>query len=163
MHGVFRIKYATLVLYADDTSLIITGSNPVQFSTKVNTVFANINEWFRSNLMSLNFDRTHFLQFRTKNSQKLDLNITLLNKHITNTINIKFLGLTIDEMSWKCHINHVLTKLSSTCYVIRTVTPHMAKETLRMIYFSYEHSILSYGIILWGNSLHSISVFEMQK
>jgi hypothetical protein len=129
-------KNATLVLYADDTSLIITGSNPVEFSTKVNTVFADINEWFRSNLMSLNFDKTHFLQFRTKNSQKLDLNITLLNKHITNTINIKFLGLTIDEMlSWKCHVNHVLTKLSSACYAIRTVTPHMAEETLRMIYF----------------------------
>jgi hypothetical protein len=81
-------KNATLALYADDTSLVITGSKPVEFSTKVNTVFADFNEWFRSNLMSLNFDKTHFLQFRTKNSQKLDLNITLLNKHITNTINI---------------------------------------------------------------------------
>jgi hypothetical protein len=29
-------KNATLVLYADDTSLIITGSNPVEFCTKVN-------------------------------------------------------------------------------------------------------------------------------
>jgi hypothetical protein len=81
-------KNATLVLYADDTGLIITGSNPVELSTKVNTVLADINEWFRSNLMSLNFDKTHFLQFWSKNSQKLDLNITLLSKHITNTINI---------------------------------------------------------------------------
>jgi hypothetical protein len=112
--------------------------------------------------MFLNFDKTHFLQFWTKNSQKLDLNITLLNKHITNTINIKFLGLAIDEkLSWKCHINHVLTKLSSACYAIRIVTPLMVEETLRMIYFSYVHSILSYGIILWGNEPHSISVFKM--
>jgi hypothetical protein len=66
-------------------------------------------------------------------------------------------------MSWKCHVNHVLTKLISACYAIRTVTPHMAEETLRMIYFSYLHSVLSYGIILWGNSPHSISVFKMQK
>jgi hypothetical protein len=94
-------KKATLVLHADDTSLIITGSNPVEFSTKVKTVFADINEWFRSNLMSLNFDKPHFLQFRTKNSQKLDLTVTLLNKHTSNTTNIKFLGLTIDKMlSW---------------------------------------------------------------
>jgi hypothetical protein len=132
-------KNATLVLYADDTSLISTGSNHVKFSTKVNTVFADINEWFRSNLMSLHFDKTHFLQFRTKNSKKFDLNITLLNKHITNTINH---GSVI--------VNHVLTQLSSACYAIRTVTPLMAEETLRTIYFSYIHSILSYGIILWG-------------
>ena len=157
-------KNATLVLYADNTSLLITGSNPVQFLTKVNTVFDDINEWFRSNLMFLNFDKTHFLQFWTKNSQKLNLNITLLNKHITNTINIKFLELTIDEkLSWKCHVNHVLTKLTSACYAIRIVMPLMAEETLRMIYFSYVHSLLSYGIILWGNSPHSIRVFKMQK
>jgi hypothetical protein len=35
--------------------------------------------------------------FHTKNSQKLDFNNTLLNKCITNTTNIKSLGLTIDE------------------------------------------------------------------
>jgi hypothetical protein len=51
--------------------------------------------------MYLNFDKTHFLQFRTKNSQKLDLSITLADKYISNTTNIKFLGLTIDEkLSW---------------------------------------------------------------
>jgi hypothetical protein len=44
-------KNTTLVLYADDTNLIITGSNPVHFSTEVNTVCDDINEWFRSNLM----------------------------------------------------------------------------------------------------------------
>jgi hypothetical protein len=74
------------------------------------------------------------------------------------------LGLTNDEkLSWKCHIKHVLTKFSSACYAIRIVTPLMAEETLRMIYFAYVHSLLSYGIILWGNSPHSISVFKMQK
>jgi len=59
--------------------------------------------------LSLAFDKTHFLQFQTMNSQKLDFNNALLNKCITNTTNIKSLGLTIDEtLSWKCHINHIL-------------------------------------------------------
>jgi hypothetical protein len=144
--------------------LIITSSNSVQFSTEVNTVFNDINEWFRSNVMDLNFYKTHFLQFRTKNSQKLDLSITLADKYITNTTNIKFLGLTTDEkLSWKCHIKQVLTKLSSACYAIRIVMPLMGEETLRMVYFAYVHSLLSYGIILWGNSPHSFSVFKIQK
>jgi hypothetical protein len=47
----------------------------------VNTVFNNVNEWFRSNLMFLNIEETHFLQFRTKNSQKIDLNITLAEEY----------------------------------------------------------------------------------
>jgi len=102
-------KNAKLVLYTDNTSKIITSPNSAEFSIKVNTVFADINEWFKSNLLSLNFDKIHFLQFQTTNSQKLDFNNTLLNKHITYTTNIKSLGLTIDEtLSWKCHINHRL-------------------------------------------------------
>jgi len=32
-----------------------------------------------------------------------------------------------------------------------------------MIYFSYFHSIVTYGIIFWGNSVHSQYVFKIQK
>jgi hypothetical protein len=113
-------KNTSMVLYADDTSLIITGLNPLQFSTEANMAFNVINEWFRSNFMYLNIDKTHFLQFKTKNSQKIDLNITLAEKYITNTTSIKFLGLITDEkLSWKCQIEQVLTRLSSACYAIK--------------------------------------------
>jgi hypothetical protein len=65
------------VLYADDTSMIVTGSSPVQFSTELSTAFDDTDEWIRLNLMYLNYEKTHYLQFQTKNSQKLDLDITL--------------------------------------------------------------------------------------
>jgi hypothetical protein len=32
-----------------------------------------------------------------------------------------------------------------------------------MIYFSYVHSVMSYGITFWGNSHHSNSIFKIQK
>jgi hypothetical protein len=104
-------KITTLVLYADDTSMIVTGSNPVQFSIEISTNFDDIIEWFRINLMYLNYEETHYLQFQTKNSQKLALNITLADKHINTSTSIKFLGLTIDDkLSWKGHIGNVLKK-----------------------------------------------------
>ena len=56
-------KNATLVLYAEDTSITITSPSSTEFSTEVSTVFADINEWFKSNVLSLNLDKTHFLQF----------------------------------------------------------------------------------------------------
>jgi hypothetical protein len=153
-----------MVLYADDTSLVITGTNPAQFSVDVNTVFNNVNEWFRSNLMFLSIEKTHFLQFRTKNSQKIDLNNTLAKEYITNTSYIKFLVLIIDEnLSWKCHIKQAPIKVSSACYAMKVVTPLMGDKTLRMIYFAYVHSLLSWGIILWGTYIHSYRVFMMQK
>jgi hypothetical protein len=66
-----NLKNTSMVLYADDTSLVITGNNPTQFSVDVKTVFNKVNEWFRSTLMFLNIEKTHFLQFWTKNSQKI--------------------------------------------------------------------------------------------
>ena len=32
-----------------------------------------------------------------------------------------------------------------------------------MIYYSYVHSIITYGIIFWGNSPHSTHIFKIQK
>jgi len=123
------------VLYADDTSFIITNPSTSEFAINVNKILADINEWFRNNLLFLNLNKTKYLQFRKKNTHKLDLNITLLNNQITNSKSTKFLGLNIEEtLSWKSHIDQILVRLSSACYAIRVITPFMSEATLKMIY-----------------------------
>jgi hypothetical protein len=167
-------KNVKLVLHADDTSFIITNPSPIEFANKLNKDFTDVNEWFRNNLLSLNLNKTMYLQFPTKNSQKLDSNITLLNNQITNSTNTKFLGLTIEEMlSWKCHINQILSRLSSACYAITVMAPLMSNDTLKMIYHSkdilkmiyhsYVHLIIIYGIIFWGNSPYNTDIFKIKK
>jgi hypothetical protein len=64
-----------LILFADDTSIIVTNPNPTDFIKDINTTFKNINEWFKANLLSLNFDKTNFIQFITKNSSRIDVNV----------------------------------------------------------------------------------------
>jgi len=123
-------KNAKLVLYADDTSLIMTNPNPIEFANELNIFLFNINEWFRKNELFINFNKTTYLQFRTKNIQKLDLNITLQNNQITNSTNTKFLSLNVEEtLSLKCHINHILSRPSSACYAIDVITPIMSEGT----------------------------------
>ena len=39
----------------------------------------------------------------------------------------------------------------------------LSRKTLKMLDFSYVHSIISYGIILGGNTLNSITIFRMEK
>jgi hypothetical protein len=46
------------VLYADDTSIIITSLNPTDFTNSANKILQDINKWFTSNLLSLNADKT---------------------------------------------------------------------------------------------------------
>jgi len=138
------------ILFADDTSLIITNPSPSKFKEDINNIIDNINDWFRGNSLSLNFDKTYFLQFRSKNMYEINIKISC-DKLIKETKNTKFLGLDIDSsLSWKNHIDQMMIKLSTACYAIRYVKHFISQDTLRTIYFSYFHSILLYGIIFWG-------------
>jgi hypothetical protein len=94
------------VLYADDTSLIITNSDSQMFEKDINTAIQQISKWFQSNLLLLNLEKTYFLQFETRNSSVTDLYITYENKQISSIHNTKFLGLMTDNnLSWHCHID----------------------------------------------------------
>ena len=59
------------ILFADDTSIIITNPSPSKFKEEINNIIDNINDWFGGNSLSLNFDKTYFLQFRPKIVMKL--------------------------------------------------------------------------------------------
>jgi hypothetical protein len=60
------------VLFADDKSMIIKNSNPLEIRNNINEVIREINEWFQDNLLSLNYDKTYFLQFVTKTNQLIN-------------------------------------------------------------------------------------------
>jgi hypothetical protein len=104
------------------------------------------------------------MQFVTKTSSLIHLHIMYKNKEIANTCNTKFLGLSLDNtFSWKNHIDATVPKLSSACFTVRDVKPFLSQESLRMVYFSYFHSIMTYGLVFWGNSYHSSTLFKLQK
>jgi hypothetical protein len=103
-------------------------------------VFGKINDWFKINLLSLNFDKTYYVQFLTKNNHEINIHISYGNKLITNIHSTNFLGLITDStLSWKNHIDKLMSKLSLACYAIRAVKSLMTQESLRIIYFSYFH------------------------
>ena len=84
------------------------------------------------------------MQFNTKKSKGYDLKLNYQGNYIKSSTNIKFLGLIIDDsLSWKAHIDHIISKLNTACFVIWTLQDVMPQETLRMIYFAYVHSVMS--------------------
>ena len=73
------------VLFADDTSMIIANPSPSKFKEDINNIVDKINDWFRGNSLPLNFDKTYFLQFRPKNSQEININMSCNNRQIKET------------------------------------------------------------------------------
>jgi hypothetical protein len=70
------------VLFADDTSMLITCPNKNDFQLKITPAFNFINEWLNTDLLSINFNKTHYVQFTTKNKNpNLILKfLTIINK-----------------------------------------------------------------------------------
>ena len=61
-------KNNKIVLFADDTTLIISNRDPINFREDVHKILQHIHEWFNANLISLNWEKTHFVHFTTKNN-----------------------------------------------------------------------------------------------
>jgi hypothetical protein len=126
--------------------------------------FGSINTWFQVNSLTINVGKTHCIHFKTKNSPTYELNIDCDNKLITSVTNIKFLGIHLqDTINWKCHIEYILPKLSSACYIMRNIKQIMPINTLKTVYYSYFNAIITYGLPFWGNSPYSTKIFIMQK
>jgi hypothetical protein len=47
--------------------------------------------------------------------------------------------------------------------MIRSIKPFMSRNTLKIIYYSYFHSVMTYGLIYWGNSSLADRGFKRQK
>jgi len=90
-----------MVLFADDTSIIITNTNRRYFNINANQTFQDINTWFKVSLLTLNFNKTQYLEFLTKNYYNVSTQIKYDQECITNASEFKFLGLTVDDtLSW---------------------------------------------------------------
>jgi len=105
------------ILFANHTSMTIIGSDPHEFSNTVNNSIINIKSWFIRYLLSLNTDKTQFLQFLMKYNKLTDLSFSFENEHIIKFQKVKFLGLTIyNYLSWNFHIEETIPKLNKACF-----------------------------------------------
>jgi hypothetical protein len=135
------------ILFAEDISLVISSYNNKQYKNDVNNPFAHLNVWLDSNLLSLNFNKTKHVQFGAKPSTS-EICVNYHNKAILSGTNVKFLGVVIESAcTWKMNIAKLLPKLDKACYLMRVIKPIMPIKTLKIVYYSYFHSLMTYAVI----------------
>lgn len=158
-------KFCDIILFADDTSLLFKLNR-----TCVNIDLSDVNNtldimyrWFSANNLMLNASKTKCVRFSlANNSPPPDIKVN--NKKLDIFNSSKFLGLTLDsKLTWAIHINELSGKLSSAAYAVRKIRELSDVKTARIVYFSYFHSLMSYGILLWGNAANANSIFVLQK
>jgi hypothetical protein len=113
-------KNSSVILFANDISVIINETCLTNFESNLNIVFRIIKKWFDSNLLLLNLNKTCKMQFITRNKTLNKINIEHDNKMIIQTNFVQFLDMTVDNiLSWKQHIDSIIPKLNKACYIIR--------------------------------------------
>jgi hypothetical protein len=66
-----------------------------------------VNRRFKVNSLFINVEKTHYIQFKTKNKPTFDISIICDNNLITPVPSIKFLGIYLqDSINWSCHIEY---------------------------------------------------------
>ena len=72
--------------------------------TALYKTLCNIKSWFNANFLLMDFNKTYYLEFRTKKSIDTTLGINYFNKTIANVPYTKFLGIMIDDtVTWDNH------------------------------------------------------------
>ena len=84
------------ILFADDTSILVSHLNPLTFYKTTSTVFQTLNAWFKHNLLPLNIAKTHSMKFVSKSNNHFELDINYDNKSISAITCTRFLGLTVN-------------------------------------------------------------------
>ena len=132
------LEILSVILFADDTNLFYSDKNIDTLNKTVNQELKKIARWLCANKLSLNIKKTHFIIFK---SQKRKLNQTVSIKINEQPIELvkytKFLGVYIDEeLSWKHHIDQVVSKISKMTGIMAKVRHYLSLKTLQTIYYT---------------------------
>jgi hypothetical protein len=105
-------------LFADDANIICVHHNPNTFKEKIEEIL-KISKWFQANSLTINLNKTKFIQFSTKINLGTSICIEYEQNHIENSQSTSFLDLTLNRtLSWQLHINKLCTKFKSACYIL---------------------------------------------
>ena len=145
-----QIINSHLYLYADDTSFITVHNDVNKLQELAAKTLEKASDWFSCNKLLLNKGKTQQCIFRYCGSSSTNF--------------VKFLGLYInDDMKWKEHINYVSNRLTTIIFLLRKISTCVSESVIKNVYFGLFHSVLSYGILLWGAAPDAARIFKLQK
>jgi hypothetical protein len=134
--------------YTVNRKVQLSGRTKTKYKFHTNETFKEINKWFYSNFLVINYDKTYFMQFAAKTGQEINMQVSSGDRRIATARSLKFLGSTINtSLTWRHHISEPTSRLNKTCYVIRSIKPFMSIDVLRSTYFSY---VRAFNYNLWN-------------
>jgi len=151
------------ILFADDTSVFLSGKDINQLINTLNSELSKLYTWLCINKLSLNIKKTHFMTF---NSRQSGPSPCIHSQPIEKVSSSKFLGVTIDSnLRWDKHIAVIKSKISKNIGAISKTRHLLSLSTLKTLYYSFVFPYLFYCIDVWGKAAtcYLNSLLRLQK
>ena len=141
-------------LFADDSNVFLASDSLTNLETAANEALSALNNWFSTNNLKININKTNFMVFNPHPRKHIDLNLNIKvsDNNISCVSCCKYLGVYIDnDLKWKSHVDTVYQKLVKFCGILFKLRDLMPLECLRTVYYAFIHSQIQYGIELYAN------------
>jgi hypothetical protein len=147
-----NIRRAKVVLFADDTNLLITCKDECLLQQEITKVIRDVETWFPKNNLIINTEKTMAMSFHSKNIRlPLRPKVIFKNLEIVYKSELRFLGLCITEnLKWDAHTRAFSSKLCKLVYIAKSLKETISSYMIKCIYYSKFQSCLKYGIIFLG-------------
>jgi len=159
--------YFKYILFADDSTLSTSFKkrDAKDVAITINQELSKIHEWLLTNKISVNTDKTKYIIFSYRNSPTT-APIFLGNSQISETSDIKFLGVTLDkQLTFKNHVDNISSKLSRSVGILYKLSHYLPHKTLKLLYHTMVHPLMTYGIEAWYATYDNVRerIFLIQK
>ena len=159
-----NLEYLKSIQFADDSTLLKSHRNLCYLTFCIEHDLDLIQDWFSANKLTLNVDKTVCMVFSPKPIEKDKLDIRLSGTTLPVVSCSKFLGLWIDsKLNWIEHIRRLITRIHSRLGLLKRSKNLLNVHARKTIYFAQIHSILTYGIVIWGNMISQTQMNRLQK
>ena len=154
------------ILFADDTTVLIEGNNLDVIMTSLNSELDRINTWLKSNKLSLNVTKTHYMVFH-RARRKVSRNKLFINNSVVTQVSCsKFLGIILDnKLNWNSHIAYIKNKIAKGMGILLKARKVLKRSVLHQLYYSYIFPYLIYCSEVWGTAsqIHLLPLIKLQK
>ena len=142
-------------MYADDTTLLCSSSNPLSLQSELNSnLIDKIAEWFDMNKLTLNIKKTKFMVFGTSYTLNNYANISLKfnEKDVERVYCFKYLGIYFDpNLSWDKQTEQVCSRVSQRIGLIRRIRYFLPTNTIKLLANTLVMPLFDYCSIVWSN------------
>ena len=154
-----------LLLYADDSTLLVTGKDPYSIACELSNELKSCYDWLVDNKLSLHLGKTESILFSTKKKSILNNNFQVYcnTTPIKLVKDVEYLGLTLDNtLSGELIITNIIKNASSRLDILYRYKSMLKEQSRKILCSALIQCHFDYCCSSWYANLNKTQKKSLQ-